>query len=191
MANVCHGMSCHWHIDAVLPVIHIDFICWCSRGRCRKEDIMLAIISDTGIPSYGLMAYDAAGLCSQENGIQPAPCSHAETFSASVDSHLMTSYSRTTWVSQLSTRKVKPIRILMRLEMMGSSILSWTICKSFTPHSKHPCQHLITVFTGRMLFLMPNQRCQSAEKNGWCMVEVGLVSPHGVVPSRMVNVSAC
>jgi len=111
-------------------------------------------------------AYDAAGLCSQENGIQPAPCSHAETFSASVDSHLMTSYSRTTWVSQLSTRKVKPIRILMRLEMMGSSILSWTICKSFTPHSKHPCQHLITVFTGRMLFLMPNQRCQSAEKNG-------------------------
>jgi len=68
---------------------------------------------------YLAMAYDAAGLCSQENGTQPAPCSHAETFSASVDSHLMTSYSRTTWVSQLSTRKVKPIRILMRLEMMG------------------------------------------------------------------------
>ena len=39
--------------------------------------------------------------------------------------------------------------------------ISWTIRKSFSPHSR---QHLITQsFTGRMLFLIQNQQCQSTE----------------------------
>ena len=49
---------------------------------------------------------------------------------------------------------------------MGGSGISWTICKSFAPHSRQPRQYPITqFFTGRMLFLTPNQQCQSTEGN--------------------------
>ena len=49
--------------------------------------------------------------------------------------------------------------------MMGGSGINWTICKSFAPHSRQrttPVPHH-SIFTGRMLFLMPNQQCQSTE----------------------------
>jgi len=41
---------------------------------------------------------------------------------------------RTTWVSQ--HQKGKPFWVLMKQEMMGGSGISWTICKSFAPHSR-------------------------------------------------------
>jgi len=44
----------------------------------------------------------------------------------------------------------------------GGSGISWTICKSFTPHSKTPVPHH-SLFTGWMPFLLPNQQCQSTE----------------------------
>jgi len=56
----------------------------------------------------------------------------------------------------------------MRQEMMGfwgGSGISWTICKQSAPHSRQitmPTPHHL-IFTGRMLFLTPNQQCQSTE----------------------------
>ena len=47
----------------------------------------------------------------------------------------------------------------------GGSGISWTICKSFAPHSRQITipvpQH--SVFRGQMPFLPPNQQCQSTE----------------------------
>jgi len=45
----------------------------------------------------------------------------------------------------------------------GSSI-SWTICKQSAPRCRQmtPTPHH-SIFTGRMLFLTPNQQCQSTE----------------------------
>ena len=46
----------------------------------------------------------------------------------------------------------------------GSGI-SWTICKQSAPHSRQittPAPHH-SIFTGPMLFLTPNQQCQSTE----------------------------
>ena len=79
-------------------------------------------------------------------------------------------FSRTTWVSW--HQKGKPIWILLKQEMMGGRGISWTICKSFAPHSRQittPVPHH-SIFTGRMLFLMLNQRCQNTEG-------IGLVFP--------------
>ena len=50
--------------------------------------------------------------------------------------------------------------------MMGfldGSGISWTICKQSAPHSRQmttPTPHH-SIFTGWMLFLMPNQQCRS------------------------------
>jgi len=51
----------------------------------------------------------------------------------------------------------------------GGSGISWTICKSFAPRSRQITtltpHH--SIFTGRMLFLTPNQHCQSTEATHW------------------------
>jgi len=43
--------------------------------------------------------------------------------------------SRTTWVSWHQTSK--PFWMLLKQETMGGSGISWTMCKSFAPHSRH------------------------------------------------------
>ena len=63
-----------------------------------------------------------------------------------------------------STRKVKPIWILLKQDTMSGSGISWAICKS-APRSRQittPVPHH-SVFTGRMPFLPPNQQRQSTE----------------------------
>ena len=62
------------------------------------------------------------------------------------------------------TRKVKPIRILLKLETVTGSGISWPICKSAlcSRQITTPVPHY-SVFTGRMPFLPPNQQCQSTE----------------------------
>ena len=72
-------------------------------------------------------------------------------------------FSRTTWVSQL--QKGKPFWILLKQEMMGGSGISWTICKSFAPHSRQITTAVPhhSIIMGWMLFLTPNQQCQSTE----------------------------
>ena len=65
-----------------------------------------------------------------------------------------------------STRKVKPIWILLEQETVSGSGISWVVCKS-APHSRQitmPALHH-SVFTGRMPFLPPNQQRQSTEGN--------------------------
>jgi len=60
----------------------------------------------------------------------------------------------------------------MRQEMMGfwdDSGISWTICKQYAPRSREittPSPHQ-SIFTGQMLFLMPNQQCLSTECRAW------------------------
>jgi len=66
-----------------------------------------------------------------------------------------------TWAS---TRKVKPIRILLKQETLSGSSISWAICKSahcFWQITMPAPHH--SVFTGRMPLLQPNQQCQSTE----------------------------
>jgi len=48
-------------------------------------------------------------------------------------------FSRTSWVK--SHQKGKPFWISTKQEMMGGSGISWTICKSFAPHSRQTCQY--------------------------------------------------
>jgi len=51
----------------------------------------------------------------------------------------------------------------MKQEMMDG--ISWTICKTFAPRSRHimmPAPYH-SVFAGWMLFLIPNQQCKSTK----------------------------
>jgi len=62
------------------------------------------------------------------------------------------------------TRNAKPIWILLKQETVSSSGISWAMCKS-APRSREitmPVTHH-SVFTGRMIFLPPNQQHQSTE----------------------------
>ena len=63
-----------------------------------------------------------------------------------------------------TTRKVKPIWILLKRETVSGRGISRAICKS-APHSRQtttPAPHH-SVFTGHMPFLPPNQQCQTTE----------------------------
>jgi len=73
--------------------------------------------------------------------------------------HQFNTFSRTTWVSW--HQKGKPFWTLLEQD----SGISWTICKSFAPHSRQttmPAPHH-SVFTGWMPFLSSNQQRQSTE----------------------------
>jgi len=62
-----------------------------------------------------------------------------------------------------STRKVKPIWMLLKQETVSGSGISWDICKS-APRSRQitmPVPHCSVFFTGQMPFLPPNQQCQA------------------------------
>jgi len=57
--------------------------------------------------------------------------------------------------SWASTRKVKPVGILLKQETVSGSGVSWAICKS-APHSRQittPAPHQSVFFTGRIPFL--------------------------------------
>ena len=72
-------------------------------------------------------------------------------------------FSGTTRVSQY--QKGKPIWILRKQETVSISGISWAICKS-APSSRQITTATplpLSFFTGRMLFLPPNQHCQSTE----------------------------
>ena len=64
-----------------------------------------------------------------------------------------------------STRKVKPIWILLEQETVSGNGISWTICKSASRSRQitMPAPHRSSFFTGRMPFLPPNQQRQSTE----------------------------
>ena len=63
------------------------------------------------------------------------------------------------------TRKVKPVWILLKQEIVSGSGISWAICKS-APRSIQittPAPHHSVFCTGRMPFLPPSQQRQSTE----------------------------
>ena len=62
-----------------------------------------------------------------------------------------------------STRKVKPIRILMKHETVSGSGISWAICKSRSRQMTTPAPYHSVFFAGRMPFLPPNQQCRCGE----------------------------
>ena len=71
------------------------------------------------------------------------------------------------------TRKVKPVRILLKQETVSDSGISWAICKyaprprqMTTPAPNH------SVCTGRMPFLSPNQQRQSTEGTSLSFIRV-------------------
>jgi len=63
-----------------------------------------------------------------------------------------------------STRKVKPVWILLKQETVSGNGISWAICKSAlcSRHATTPAP-ITQLFTGQMLFLLPNQQHQSTE----------------------------
>ena len=76
-------------------------------------------------------------------------------------------FSGTTWVSQYQKGKTSLDLNEARDDGgFGMTVaFSWTICKQSAPHSRQittPTPHH-SIFTGRMLFLTPNQQCQSTE----------------------------
>jgi len=51
------------------------------------------------------------------------------------------------------------------IEFWDGSGVSWTMCKQSAPHTRQittPAAHH-SIFSGLMLFLAPNQQCQSTE----------------------------
>ena len=80
--------------------------------------------------------------------------------------HLMAFFSRTTWVSLYQKGKTSLDLYEARGDgVLGCSAISWTICKqSCSRQITTPTPHH-SVFTGRLLFLMPYQQFQSTKKS--------------------------
>jgi len=82
--------------------------------------------------------------------------------------HLNGFLSRTTWVSWYQKAKTSlDLNDARNGGVLRCSSFSWTICSC--KQSAPRCRQITTptphhsIFTGRMLFLMPNQQCQSTE----------------------------
>jgi len=64
-----------------------------------------------------------------------------------------------------TTRKVKPIWILLKQETVSGSGIRWAVCKSAPRSRKITTQAPTRFFSGRTLFLTPNQQRHSTEGN--------------------------
>jgi len=72
-------------------------------------------------------------------------------------------FSRTTWISRYQKGKTSLDFNEARGDgVLGCSGISWTICKVICT-SLLTDNHTNLIFTGRLLFLTPNQQCQSSE----------------------------
>ena len=102
-------------------------------------------------------------------------------------------FSRVTWVSQYQNGKTSLDLNEARDDgVLGSSGISWTIRKQSASRSRQittPTSHH-SIFTGRMLFLTPNQQCQSTVQRAFkrivnkvmiceCQSYSGVSSPSG------------
>jgi len=75
-------------------------------------------------------------------------------------------FSTTTWVSQFQKCKTSLDLNEARDDgVLGCSGISWIICKQSAPCSRQTTTSTPhhSICTGRMLFLTPNQQCQSTE----------------------------
>ena len=76
------------------------------------------------------------------------------------------------------TRKVNHSGFYWSKRWWGGNGISWTICKSFAPYSRQittPVPHH-SIFMGRMLFLTPNQQCQTLKAS--LQSNIGFLFPH-------------
>jgi len=87
-------------------------------------------------------------------------------------------FSRATWVSQYQKGKTRLDQNEARDDgVLGYSSISWTICIQSAPHSRQittPAAHH-SIFTGQMLFLTPNQQCQSIERQALLYTQQALL----------------
>ena len=78
-------------------------------------------------------------------------------------------FSWTTWVRWYQKGNTS-LDLIDHDGVFGCSGISWTICKQSVPRSRQittPTPHH-SIFTGRMLFMTPNQQCQSTKgTNHW------------------------
>jgi len=75
-------------------------------------------------------------------------------------------FSRTTWLSRYQKGKTsRDLNEARDDDVLGCSNISWTICKQSAPRSRQITTSTPhhSIFTGRMLFLTPNQQCQTTE----------------------------
>ena len=75
-------------------------------------------------------------------------------------------FSRTTWVSRCQKGKTSLDWNEAKMTGFGDdSGISWTICKQFAPSPRQITTSTPhhSIFAGQMLFLTPNQQCQSTE----------------------------
>ena len=69
-------------------------------------------------------------------------------------------FSRTAWVRQYRKGKSSlDLNEARDVGVLGCSGISWTICKQSAPRSRLISTLHHSVFTDRMLFMMPNQQC--------------------------------
>ena len=143
--------------------------CWSSS--CVVEWSGLSTTNAVGSsPSRSLGLLMTAASCTAKWDTNTASSSAGATWWLNSLMHANTyihTYTRLTALfpglpGQAGTRKVKPIWILLKQETVSGSGISWAICKSARRSRQitMPAPHH-SVFTSRMPFLPPNQRCQS------------------------------
>jgi len=98
-------------------------------------------------------------------------CNHLKTLLLLLLLHQFNGlFSKTTWVSPYQKGKSSLDLNEARDDgISGCSGISWTICKQSVPRSTQittPAPHH-SIFADRMLFLTPNQQCQSTLKHPW------------------------
>jgi len=82
----------------------------------------------------------------------------------------------------------------MKQEMVGfwdGGGISWTTCKQSAPCSREittPTPHH-SIFTGRMLFLMPNRQCQSTEGTSTEGAESGIKKHKNAIMNMLRSIS--
>jgi len=120
---------------------------------------IISIFGTTCLALYGqrLVFFATPGLfCAQQNKSEFWFHYHTHTHTLT-QTHLMALCpGLPRWAG---ARKIKPIWIILKQETVSGSGISWSICKS-APRSRQittPAPHH-SVFTGRMLFLTPNQQ---------------------------------
>jgi len=92
-------------------------------------------------------------------------CNTLKTTTTTTTPIISSLFSRTTQISQYQKGKTSTDLNEAKDRVWGCNGISWSICKQSAPRSRQittPTSHH-SIFTGWMLFLMPNQLCQSTE----------------------------
>jgi len=157
-----------------LMLLHSEFLCK-HRILSKKYQLTAAIkFSAQPTPTWGhwFAVTTRLSIVNTNAAVFPVPlCDWAIMFAglqhtAYIHTHIRLTAFFPGQPGWAGTRKVNHSGFYWSKRWWGSSSISWTICKSFAPHSRqiiYASTPSLNFFTGRMLFLMPNQQCQSTE----------------------------